>query len=325
MTMAYEGDGIVFPDNRKQVAPALTGFRNKIIDGDFNFWFEGTSQSVNGYGSSTMWYKGVIGSTVVHSRQEFTPGQTDVPGNPTYFSRTVVSSVAGAANYILILQRLEDVKALAGKTMTFSFFAKADAVKSVAIDFAQMFGTGGSPTVYGIGSQKVQLSTSWNKYSVTVDLPSVSGKTIGDGNYLAARIWFDAGSDYDTYTDSLGQQSGTFDTAQVQFEEGSVATEFEHRPVWLELSLCQKYYFATDKVSLISRAYDATQGSNITVWFPVVMRTSPTCTVSNDTGGVITSVILSTVTNENHLTIKATRSGLETIYGVASVTADARL
>jgi len=243
MTMAYEGDGITFPDNRKQIAPALTGFRNKIIDGDFNFWFEGTSQTTNGYGSDTMWANQSSGTTKVHSRQEFTPGQTDVPGNPTYFSRTVVSSVAGASNYCIKAQNLEQLKNLSGKVVTLSFYAKADSSKSIAVEFFQNFGLSGSTAISGIGAQKILLSTGWKRYSVTVSIPSILGKTIAGGNeYLAVALWFDAGSNYDSRTDSLGQQSGTFDIAQVQLEEGSVATEFEERSIGLELSLVARYY-----------------------------------------------------------------------------------
>ena len=34
--------------------------------------------------------------------------------------------------------------------------------------------------------------------------------------------------------------------SQVQLEEGTVATSFEHRPIALELALCQRYYEKTD-------------------------------------------------------------------------------
>jgi hypothetical protein len=74
--------------------------------------------------------------------------------------------------------------------------------------------------------------------------PSISGKTLGTDNNssLGLNIWFDAGSDYNSRTDSLGQQSGTFDIAQVQVEPGAVATTFERRPIGMELSLCQRYF-----------------------------------------------------------------------------------
>jgi len=220
--------------------------KNYIINGNFDIWQRGTSQTAVGYGSDDRWQNDNVGTTKVHSRQTFTLGQTDVPGNPKYFSRTVVTSVAGTNNYYQKLQRVEGVASLSGKTATLSFWAKADAAKNIAIEFYQYFGTGGSPStaVYGICPQLVALTTSWKKYTVTANIPSISGKTLGtDGNdSLIPIFWFDAGSNHNIRTANLGQQSGTFDIAQVQLEEGSVATEFECRTYADELTLCQRYF-----------------------------------------------------------------------------------
>lgn len=83
-------------------------------------------------------------------------------------------------------------------------------------------------------------------------MPSISGKTLGtNGNdSLGLFFWFDAGSNWNARSASLGQQSGTFDLANVQLEEGSVATPFEQRPLGLELQLCRRYY----EQSLLSAA-----------------------------------------------------------------------
>ena len=130
--------------------------------------------------------------------------------------------------------------------MTVSFDAKADASKNIAIEFVQYFGTGGSPSgaVNAIGAQLVALTTSWQRKSITISIPSISGKTIGSNgdDSLQLVFWFDAGSSFNARTGALGQQSGTFDIANVQIEEGSVATPFEQRPLGLELGLCQRYY-----------------------------------------------------------------------------------
>ncbi len=223
-------------------------FRNKIINGNFDIWQRATSQTTDGYASDDRWANGNVGTTKTHSRQAFTVGQTDVPGNPKYFSRTVVNSVGGAGNYCIKLQRIEGVSTLAGKTATLSFYAKADANKNIAVEFMQNFGSGGTPSaaVNGIGVTTIPLTTAWQKFTVTIDIPSISGKTLGTDNNDSLRLgfWFDAGSNFNVQTNSLGQQSGTFDIAQVQLEEGSVATPFEDRPIVLELSLCQRYYEA---------------------------------------------------------------------------------
>ena len=223
-------------------------FRNKIINGGFDIWQRGTSMSpgVSDQYLSDRWKYSRVGSTFTASRQIFTTGQTDVPGEPTYFHRAVIASVAGSSNYVLFLQHLEDVRTLAGKTVTLSFYAKADGNKPMAVEFTQSFGSGGSPssTVTDIGVQKLNLTTSWQKFTVTANIPSMAGKTIGTNNNhcLNMAFWFDAGSSFNSRTNSLGQQSGTFDIAQVQLEEGPVATPFEQRPIGTELALCQRYY-----------------------------------------------------------------------------------
>jgi hypothetical protein len=215
--------------------------RNKIINGGFDVWQYGTSQTGNGYGSDDRWFNGNSGSTKTHSQQAFALGQTDVPGNPLYFSRTVVTSAAGAANFVQKAQKIEEVRTLSGRKATLSFWAKADAAKNIAVEIVQEFGTNGSAPVTGIGSALYALTTVWKKFTVTVDIPSIAGKTVGAGNNLRLNFWFDAGSDFNTRTASLGHQSGTFDIAQVQIEEGTVATLFAGRHIQKELALCQRY------------------------------------------------------------------------------------
>ena len=69
-------------------------------------------------------------------------GQTDVPGNPKFYSRQVTTSANSASSYATLNQKLEGVRTFAGQTVTISFYAKADAVKNIAIEPYQNFGTG---------------------------------------------------------------------------------------------------------------------------------------------------------------------------------------
>lgn len=218
-------------------------FRNRIINGDFSVWQRGTSQTSSGYGSDDRWRNDHSGSTKVHSRQAFTLGQTAVPGEPEFFSRTVVTSVAGANNYVHKTQLIEGVRTFAGRTVRVSFYAKADANRPLAISFLQNFAAGSA--LVNFGAQQFSLTTSWQRFTATVSVPSIAGKTIGTAvpNYLHFRFWFDAGSGINvSETGGLGQQSGTFDIARVQLEEGAAETDFEVRPPGLELLLCQRYW-----------------------------------------------------------------------------------
>ena len=269
-------------------------FRNKIINGNFDIWQRGTSLA-SGTGDKYLadrFRSNSQGSTYTPSQQSFTIGQTNVPNNPSFFHRVVVSSVAGNANNVTLSQHIENVSTFSGETVTLSFYAKADSPKNIAVDFSQVFGTGGTPSspVSGIGTQKLSLTTSWQKFTVTASIPSIAGKTIGTdlNSFLLLVFWFDAGSDWNSRTDNLGQQSGTFDIAQVQLEAGSVATPFENRPIGTELALCQRYYelvssSGTGSGALSWVVYGSGGGTIVSGWiqFKATKRTSPTIAIGS--------------------------------------------
>ncbi len=263
----------------------VVGRKNAIMNGNFDIWQRATSQTATGVGSDDRWYNQLTGTTQVVSRQSFALGQTDVPNNPKYYARTVVSSVAGAANRAFKVQHIEGVETFAGTTATLSFWAKADASKNIAIEFYQGFGTGGtnpvpSTGITEIGVTTVALTTSWAKHTVSVAVPSIANKVLGtDGNdFLQLALWLDAGSNFNARTNSLGQQSGTFEFSQVQMEAGSVATEFEPRLVGEELALCQRYFQSTGVLAFFNVGrFTASGGAPLNfLHFENEMRASPT-------------------------------------------------
>lgn len=315
------------------VTDSAMSHRNKIINGNFDFWQRGTSGS-SGF-VADRWETFQVGSTVAISAQSFTVGQTDVPSEPKYFHRTVVTSSAGASNYVLTTQAIESVRTFAGQTITVSFWAKADAAKNVALEFVQAFGTGGSPSasVTGIGSQLIALTTSWQQFSVTIAVPSISGKTLGTAgdDYLGMIFWWDAGSTFNARTASLGQQSGTFDISQIQVEAGSVATPFEHRPIGVEQALCQRYY---QKFSFNSPVWCYTANAWMAyVVLPTTLRAAPSTYSLVATSGSFPSGLDTTWTNNDAnatalrwvLTPITATAGDNGYLGNATVIADAEL
>lgn len=276
--------------NGADITLTSQSLKNKIINGGFDIWQRGTSQTSSGYASDDRWLNDNSTSTKTHSRQAFAVGQTNVPGNPEYYSRTVVNSVPGSSAFVAKYQRIESVKTLAGQTATLSFWAKADASKNIAVDFGQSFGTGGTPSarVDGIGATTIPLTTSWTYHKVTVNIPSIAGKTIGtDGNdHLEVVFWFDAGSVVNYRTNSLGNQSGTFDIAQVQLEAGSIATSFDRRTIGMEEQLCMRYYVRRTSTALndipfsIVGAFGSAQVLQAMFEYPYPMRKTPTFTRS---------------------------------------------
>jgi hypothetical protein len=307
----------------KQQSPQYTGFRNAIINGNFDIWQRGTSFNTLAYGADR-WLNWMIGSSCTMTRQNFTLGQTDVPNEPTHFCRMAVTSSAGASNNVSLMQLIEGVRRFAGQTMTVSFYAKADAAKPIAVSLLQFFGTGGSPSSsVATYVTKTTLSTSWQKVTATVAVPSITGKTIGDNgdDRLTVAIIFDAGSALNADTNSLGQQSGTFDIAQVQVEQGSVATPFEARPIGAELALCQRYY-QTGAVGAVSYASSGASVQRAFANFGAQMRSVPTVTLSVNSGALTVPASLGQFTNGFVLSFGSTAAGEE---GTFNWTASAEL
>jgi len=256
-------DGVELKDG--SVKGNGTGRKNYIINGNFDIWQRGTS-GTSGYCSADRWYFGTSGATGTLAQGSFTAGQTDVPNNPKYYANLTTTVADDNTN---ILQRIEDVYTLAGETITISFWAKhtTNAPTSFLIKARQYFGSGGSTAVV-INSPAQSTTTSWQKYTYTVTLGSISGKTIGSDSRFELEI--------------SNPNNETFDLqiAQVQVEKGSVATDFEVRPIAEELVLCQRYFELAGSGS-IGRCTNTTSVQGIGGQWKVNKRTAPTLTLSD--------------------------------------------
>lgn len=255
--------------------------KNAIINGCFRVWQRGTTQSTVGYGSDDRWYNTVTDGSIVNSKLDFAVGQTEVPGNPVSAAQVVVVGGTLVTDLVAKLQKTEDVTRFAGRTVTFSFYAKASSsALNLSVEFKQNFGVGGSTGVDVIGVTKFSLGTTYARYTVTVTLPSISGKVIGTGNNLQATFYFSAGSDYDLRTDYLGHQTGTFYLSNVQLEIGEEATPFEERNLSHEVALCLQYYQVFTFSRVLGITYNASYGALQAVTFPIRMRAIPTIDVT---------------------------------------------
>jgi hypothetical protein len=275
------------------------GFRNAIINGDFRInqrIFTSSTTSLT-YGFDR-WFLETLGGTTTMSAQTFTVGSPAATGfESANFCRMVTSGQSGVNDYSILEQRIEDVRTFANSTVTVSFWAKAaSGTPKMSVEFMQNFGTGGSASVFTYVGQPT-LSTSWARFSVTVTLPNINGKTIGTSPYLQLALWCSGGSTYNSRINTLGLQSNTFDIWGVQVERGSVATPFEQRPISTELALCQRYYEksyaqATSIGTITSAgaagtcAFTTTSGKTfMPVNMKVTKRATPTVTVYSSADG----------------------------------------
>ncbi len=293
------------------------GFRNRVINGDFNVWQRGTS----GFGltsyAADRWY-GMTGTTGTLSQQLFPAGQTDVPGEPRCYMRF---DKTGTGDYSMFGQKIEDVRTFAGKTCTLSFYAKDSVSGLIGVNITQFYDSASGSS--SAGTQLLPITTSWKKYVVTFSLPSIVGKTIGANSYL--RLDF-------TPINGLAATVHYTDIARVQLEEGSVATPFEVRPYGTELALCQRFYqnsFLSGNVPGVST--DRKDAMHVLSWsdgncmgfsYYTPMRAAPTVTLRPDSGttsGYISMssgnvVGVATFISQSHVSYITTVSGVATSY-----------
>lgn len=264
---------------------------NGIINGDFDIWQRGITQTTSGYGSDDRWRNVFLGGSLTNTRQSHTIGQTDVLGNPKYYSRSVVTHAVGVGNFHIKEQRMESVRTFAGKKVTVTYWAKADGAKPIAVEFIQSFGSVGSPSAdIPIPVAKPTLTTGWLKYTHAIDLPSIAGKVIGSANddYLDLVFWFEAGSNFNAQTNSLGQQSGTFEISHVSVVEGDATLEidpFVPRTTNEELSRCQYFFrhwdYATNNMVSMMQAYSVGAAFGPLRYIDPPMRAIPVPSLSN--------------------------------------------
>jgi hypothetical protein len=198
-----------------------------------------------------------------------------------------INGNAGATSFTVLQQRIENVRRLAGKTVTVSFWAWCGSgTLKLGASLDQSFGTGGSPSAGVLGNgQSVTLSVTPTRYSVTLSIPSVSGKTLGTNNddFTALDLWFSAGSSNASRSGGVGVQSGAIGLWGVQLEVGSgpgYPTPLEKIDPGEDLRRCQRFYQAG---SYNFQGYNAaTANSIVPLRFPVAMRATPT--IANNVG-----------------------------------------
>jgi len=269
----------------------FTAGKNKIINGDFGIWQRGTT--FTGIASSTYacdrWQVGSTVATLNVSRSTFTPGAAPVAGYESNYFATITADAGDADGRFQ--QQIENVTTFAGQTVTVSFYAKStittDALRWIRLQ--QNFGSGGSAIV-NTDSAAITLSGSWARYSVTISVPSISGKTIGTNSSLILQFGLKAST------------AQTLDLWGVQAEASSAATPFQTATGTIqgELAACQRYYWrgVNNGAYTFYGSGGAISTTAVEVIFPlpVTMRIQPT-TVDFSTlavqpigGGTITAI-----------------------------------
>ena len=266
--------------------------KNKVINGDFGVWQRGTSFAAGLFCADR--FVNDSDGTCTASQQTFTPGTAPVSGYESQFFLRQARTASGT--YQIVAQKIEDVRTFANQTVTLSYWAKADSTVTNLPNISQNFGSGGSSQVTSTaGSQSI--TTSWTRFTYTITLPSVSGKTIGTGSNIEIRP-----------IRIVDGAAHTVDIWGVQLEYGSKATPFETASGTLqgELALCQRYYVRWGGDAAYQRIglgyWTQTTNMAVPIVMPVSMRVPPT------------AVDYSTIT---------TFDGVSTFYAISALAIDA--
>ena len=242
------------------------------------------------------------------TRGNFDELQNVVPGYPDHYLKFKLQNSNG--DRTSISQRIEDCRIFAGKSVTISFWARVQGLTGgglsnlnrlpIAVECAQYLGgktgatekydsstahkmkrgaTGAKSDPYGVDHNVIvkradmNITTSWAKYSTTLQMPNLAGMTLGLDNdelkttdnpftinmmnkpshYTSIKILM-PGSTFDIQdgvpifgAGSSSRNKGAtisyeVNVALVQAEQDDGASEFEYRGAAAELRLASRYY-----------------------------------------------------------------------------------
>lgn len=230
MSITVNGtSGLVFGDGSTQGTAGLTGFRNKIMNGDMRIdqrnagaaitqvdaaitdtycvdrWMFAVSTSSGGTGSRTI---------------QRVP---DVPAGQgfQYAIKYTLNTALSSSRNTVLMQRIEGYNFfdMAGSTVAITFWAKGSKAGNITVRPLS-------------GTAAVVITTAWAKYTVyaTASAAALVDFTNGLGEQLQFTL------------DGFTTAGDTVTITGVQAEKSSVATAFEFRPYGAEVSLCQRYY-----------------------------------------------------------------------------------
>lgn len=271
--------GSIFTQGQN-VSP-FSGFKNYIINGNFDVWQRGTSFTglTNGSYSADRWVvydsAGDTNYNVIRNAGVFTGG---------YGAQYTWNSGTGPRSIIQFIENVTKFKV--GSQVTISFEAYTTSTPyTIGVSIKGIRGNwvASTPTV---SSTAISITNTKTKYSVTLSVPDWTSLNI-DWTHLEdtkLALKFDFGAD---------TNGKNFIIGNVQLEEGSVATPFENRPYGLELSLCQRYYESSysggvypASASTLGAKYSITSSTSTAQGFTFIepKRVPPTVTIYSPSG-----------------------------------------
>ena len=307
MSVSVHGtNGVTFNDGSLQKTSALTGFRNRIINGDMRIDQRNAGASHTPIGNTCSidrWnFQLSQASKLNAQRFSITSGRDQVDNNTHALNATSTSAYSvTSSDYFLLGQFIEGFNSAdlgwgtsSAKTITISFWVTS----SLTGTFGGSLQNAGINRSYPF-SYTISSANTWEKKTITI-AGDTSGTWVTD-NGLGIRLYFGLGAgstvsgtagswasaNYLSATGAVsvvGTNGAVFYITGVQLEAGSTATDFERRPIGVEMMLCQRYCWRMSSASttkIFFQGYMLNLGQlEGFVPFPVPMRTQPTMTSS---------------------------------------------
>jgi hypothetical protein len=282
----------------------VVGMKNKIINGACVIDQRNAGASVtptNGQYLVDRWYAGLTQSSKFSAQQD--AGAVTPPvGFTDYLGCTSLSAYSvGSGDAFFVQQCIEgfNVADLGwgtanAKTVTVSFWVRSSLTGTFGGSVMNSAVNRAYPFTFTISS-----SNTWEYKTVTIT-GDTSGTwlttngiglrltfSLGMGSTLATTAGAWAAGNFLSATGAtsvVGTNGATFYITGVQLEVGSTATSFDYRPYGTELTLCQRYYWknipGASAVNL-TLGICATNQVRSTVWYPTIMRSAPTFSMSS--------------------------------------------
>jgi hypothetical protein len=276
MTRAY--NTATTQQNSGGAVAGVTAGKNAVINGGFDIWQRGTSIALTASAYTADRWQGYRGTSNGNVTRQTTGDTTNLPFIQ-YCARVQRDSGTSATNSIYIGQSFETVNTIpyAGKTLTFSYYARKGANYSATSDLLSVYiatGTGTDQNYVAAGytgnvtllNTSVTLTTTWQRFTHTVSVGSTANEL---GFYFQSSPTGTAGA------------ADFFEVTGVQLEVGSVATPFSRAggTIQGELAACQRYYFRTGGQQYTPYCVGTsttTTTASLYLQYPVPMRTIPT-------------------------------------------------
>lgn len=261
---ASDWNNLIGEDGSLDYANNLRGRKNLVMNGDFRITQRGSSFSPLPTGSypADRWnwqlsnFSGAVDSSI-------SAGSPVGFGSSLKLDCTTADTSVAANNFVLLRTHWEgqDLQQLAygnsvAKSLTISFWVFSTKTGTFNVSLYN-----NDATYSYIVDVTINSASTWEKKTITIAGDTANGFDNDNNRSLSLYFTFSAGTDYQGTSDSWisgfkiasSNIDNFFDSTSneiyltgVQIEVGTVATDFEVRPIAEELDLCHRYYQKID-------------------------------------------------------------------------------